>query len=572
MAIPVQRGDITVTFQAIAWIKNHCFSRSNRADSRYTEFKQDLHFFEQHLLRLKNVFDTAAEQLEHQDMIWDHDRKSRYFNLRRDSRELIGDFGATIDECKSLLTRYSAFDIRRSSALESGIWHLSAQDEVNELKNRLKFHAHKISLIIEPMELDLTTTISGRVDEILAIVRRESRAPNPVTLPDIPDTLAGRFRSSLQVNPPQTFSNIEQMPLKEGFDALYERFQNSTFQFINPEHSPQTVQQYLNLIKAHWLHNVLVASESLRSTESESLFRRAICQLELRIAKEHSRPDITRYNEVELLELEECAFRIWPEVLTIAPPRLQHEPDKQLLEEKLVKLSLPKEGQFGNRELHVIRVTEKILRIVLIQSFGERPESSAMAFNVHEDRLLPWYAINSSPELQVTTGSGACGQSIKLHNRTDAIRLQSVFTGYDVYLPMTPFDNATITITYSPRKLHFKRMQEHGTGEIQLWEWPTNDAGGRQLELSIVPSSPSTRKLSNGSAGSIHSVASRITQNLDPSIVTFRADMNSSGGGVLFAKLQRPPLIVGFTQKDDLYTMWHIDGRSPSPSLLLQNY
>ena len=99
---------------------------------------------------------------------------------------------------------------------------------------------------------------SGNLD----LAEGKSGLPWGVRLPDVPDSVASHFESALQENPLNHMSCINQIPFQEGFDALYDHFRHSTFEFVNEEHSgPQTIQQYLNLLKSHWLLNVLRVSE-----------------------------------------------------------------------------------------------------------------------------------------------------------------------------------------------------------------------------------------------------------------------------------------------------------------------
>lgn len=73
-----------------------------------------------------------------------------------------------------------------------------------------------------------------------------------------------RFRLSRSKNPPATYTDMNRIPLTESFNALYRHFTGSTYQFKGPETGDQTIEQYLNLLKAQWILLVLRNGELVR--------------------------------------------------------------------------------------------------------------------------------------------------------------------------------------------------------------------------------------------------------------------------------------------------------------------
>jgi hypothetical protein len=548
MVVPIQLGDVQKALELILWIREHCFSKFNAADRRYAELRDDIIFFEQVLKQLQNAVEQAALQLQSTSDF----TTSRFSDFQQESQLLVGNFRTTLEECRTILEKHSHLNGRSATFLENGLFNFDTEPKIKALRSRLQFHSQKILLIIEPIKLGLIIGIYEPLHEILTLLRRSLGCTTDAALPDLLESTVFRFEKAVLTNPPCQMSTIDQIPFKEGFDALYQHFRQSTFDFVNEEHSgPQTIQQYLNLLKAHWLLNILKASDSVKKKGTHSLAQRLLSQVELRILQQYSRHEIRRYEEHELVELPDAAFRIWPDPHVVLE-RSVTESFSNILETRLLEIQLANFEPDCTEQLHVMKVSDKILRLVRHRQHNNptRPkESISWVFNLHEDLLLPWYSINPSGGVEISTAAGACREEFHLQNRVDAFKLQSAFTGYGVLTLGGEFTNVGLAVTYARRG---RRDQYVGEGQVQLWQWPIEDTTSPRRDQSEGPSSPSIPEMRSLSSESSSSLASLVTERMDSSVV-------ENAGGVLWAKLPPPPLLVGFTKHENTYTMWQVD-------------
>jgi hypothetical protein len=99
-------------------------------------------------------------------------------------------------------------------------------------------------------------------------------------------------------------------------------------------------------------------------------------------------------------------------------------------------------------------------------------------------------------------------------------------------------------------------LAEHldGFGETQLWQWPV-PAGGVNDALTS-PSASETTYPQSTSSETTHTAATMIATGLDPNIVSVLQNQDRAS---VVAKLPPPPLLVAFTKKGNVYTMWHME-------------
>ena len=128
-----------------------------------------------------------------------------------------------------------------SGFIQNIVWAAGAQDEADALRQRIQFHTQKIYLIIEPVTLKLLTTIDAKMDDLLDLMMKYFEVP--VTLEPIPGWLDSRFQALLMKDPPCLISDIQHIPLREGFGALYGHYRQSTVTFHDRETGFQTAEQ-----------------------------------------------------------------------------------------------------------------------------------------------------------------------------------------------------------------------------------------------------------------------------------------------------------------------------------------
>ncbi|KAK3046307.1 hypothetical protein LTS18_013398, partial [Coniosporium uncinatum] len=408
MSLPVQASDIVKGIEICWWIRENCFVKANSADARYQDFKKDIERLEDRLTQLQTAFQGASAELDDPDVYY---QQRAQIKLKGEAEDIVGDFQTTLQECKDLLQKHITLDGRRASIIDNLFWGFSTQKRVEELRRRIQFHTQKIYLVIEPVQLGLIKNIDCNVNEILDLLRKHVGQAPELYLPPIPASFAERFHHALCRNAPVALENAAHVPLREGFDVLYDRYSRSTVSVT--ETNPTTVEQYLNLIKAHWLTETLKRSHAYRDSRPGSLYRRMIAQVEQRISRQYARKDISRYPEHELAALDDSAYAIWPEVKVTLPPPLT-EPKER--EEKLAELCLSEQAGLRKQDLVIFRVNAEVLRIVLSQTFESAviPRQATERFvNISEDGLVPWYTIpkkenpSGTHALEVTNGKGA---------------------------------------------------------------------------------------------------------------------------------------------------------------------
>jgi hypothetical protein len=553
MACPISFGDCVLALQIIHQIYEQCFKPVNNAQALYLNFQQDIARLGNCLREFKDAFEKA---LAHVDDIDSYlvDFEPLQVTLKAEADELVGDFKATLEECRDLLKNYVKFERKSGTFLDNLFWHASTQAMVEDLRRRIQSHTYKISLFVEPVKLRLTSDILANTHDILELLRRHFDLVEKIELPEIPAALKKEFRDALN-NAPCWITDATQIPLTNGMDALILHYRQSTIQFTGFE-SNQTVEQYLNLLKAHWLVEILLESKALERTRPGHLYRRIIKQVEQRIAKQYGRREVPRYSEEALCALEKSTFAIWPQKI-IVPPRPLTEPVGR--EEKLAEIPLVRQYSNERRDLFVFRVDDYKLRVVLRrtpddQSQGSR-ETTERFFDLRNDGFVPLYTITESPRTEwnvdITYDNSAVPLAYALQSRDDVFKLQRAFTGY---VAAAHSERVACAVTYKQattknplgwiRSAVTQHGQQQGRGEIQLWQWP------------ISQTTPLTKKDSIRS-GSSHTKAAKVFQASNPSIIS-RSEVED-GMEVIVAALPPPPLLMAFTESGGTYTIWKTD-------------
>lgn len=140
--------------------------------------------------------------------------------LKCDLHNLVGDIEQTINEAKDIASSHIKIQRNAAGFIHNVIWAAHAEAKVDVLRKTMQFHAQKIFLVIEPVNLKLLTTIDGKMDEMLDKLDKLFGVL-PYSLPELAGWLSIRFGEALRTNQPTPFEQLSNIPLKEGFDALY---------------------------------------------------------------------------------------------------------------------------------------------------------------------------------------------------------------------------------------------------------------------------------------------------------------------------------------------------------------
>jgi hypothetical protein len=520
-------------------------------DERYKQFGNDVRLLETRLEQLKTAFETALNRYEQPNL----DAR----DLRDDLQDVIGDFQKTINQSVEILTKN--VKLRRNGAgfIDNIIWAASSQEKVDALGRRIQFHTQKIYLVMEPVTLGLLTTIDGKVDEILDLMRTHFSVESP--LPLLPSWLEFRFQQTVLENPPVGFLDLSNIPLREGFDALYTHFRESTYAFRDPETADQTVEQYLNLLKSQWLLEMLRTGVPYQSARPGSLYPRTMAQLEKRIKDQYRRKDIIRFPDAALQSLNETAFLIWP-----AEEIIQNKfmTDPNVGEEELLKLSVPNYlGMVGKDNLVVFRTGPTTLRIVrsVIGDRSGTPYYESERFNIHIDRFIPFYAIseNTLGDGQRRGSGGMASVGIHRGNETgetaydikeekDMLDFQRTVTGYQVVFDRNP----AWALNHHPKL-------SRGKGKVQLWHWkPLTQDNSARRESVTSSSSSGDSYATGGTAAS--SAVEMVLKGRDRSRISIheRSDNESTMG----ASTPPLPVIIVYCRVGGEYSFYHIERKS----------
>ena len=556
MAAPVSVSDVLTAIGICKNIYDNCYDPAKRASTSFINFRNDIRQLQNRLEQFHHAINNAHNYVGGvDDSVASAEEKRARF--KKDAGELIGDFSSTLQECEQLLQVHCRFERRESWPVENFRWNTTIEPKIEILRKRLQSHTNMITLFVNPLQLDLALENVRSSYDILDLLRRTFGE-----FPEIPDGIRNRFCENLKKDSPKNITSLTSIPLREGIDAMMQHFSESTVLFSGFG-SNQTIEQYVNLLKAHWLTEILSQSQELRQTQAGHLYRRAIGQFETHVAKEYARKEVIRYSEDELLRLDEDAFAIWPKRVAIPDAPLP-EPGER--EEKLASVRLVDE----ERELLIFKVDDRRLRTVEIRTKKENPQFRdriPYLFKLDTDLLVPYYTITPSPktEWSVVLGydKGDTSIAYPLQSRKAAFELQRAFLGYSPSHHVERTGFGTISKPFSRKASFFKRIvnlvkqdvENFGIGELQIWEWPI----ARDI---TAPSSQGSVSAENSGAtvhsGSTHTYASRILHSVDPSITSI--SQTEKGDELILSSLPPPPLLVAFIECGGTYTIWQVDG------------
>ncbi|KIM98695.1 hypothetical protein OIDMADRAFT_57041 [Oidiodendron maius Zn] len=550
MSSPVSFGDIVRALELIDWIRTTCIDPDNNAQVKYLEFKREIEGFENRLIEFRDALRLAIAQVDGQASRL-LDAVPRHEVLKQEADTLIGDFVSTLTDCQTLLRAHAVFDSRRGTILDNLFWHTSTQAQVEDLRRRIQAHADKISLFVEPVRLQLATDTAAQTHDILEILMEHVGLSRRIELPNIPSSLDEKFRDALSRHNTIQIVHPYRIPLEEGIDIMTLHYRKSTA-VSNGSVTDQTVEQYLHLLKAHWLVEILLKSDSLKKTRPGHLYRRIIKQVRESIAEQYEREEISRYTEDELCALNMSDFYIWPPKVVVPEPPLTEPAGR---EEMLVRLPMASSPSNETREIFVFRADDRNLRIVYQRSSNDQNQGireTETFFDLQSDRLIPLYAIATGPRtewsMQVFYGNGRSQADYPLQTRSDAFKFQQAFIRYE-----TTAYSKDVSCTVTQKKIWPSRDGQHVfDGEIQLLQWPIPNP-----PPSSPRSPPPNGTMSSMRIQSSFSRASWSFSDANPSLTT--VSEAESGKVVVVTALPPPPLIIAFTQDAGTYAFWQIE-------------
>jgi hypothetical protein len=478
--------------------------------------------------------------------------------LKCDLHSLVGDIKQTIDEAKEIASSHIKIQRNAAGFIHNVIWAAHAEAKVDVLRKTMQFHAQKIFLVIEPVNLKLLTTIDGKMDEMLEKLDKLLGVP-PYSLPELAGWLSIRFGEALRTNQPTPFEQLSKIPLKEGFDALYLHYRESTYAFRDPETAEQTVEQYLNLLKCQWLLNVLRNGDKFQ--RAGPLYPRLIKQVEQRIIKEHQRVDIVRFHDTELKKVNPTAFLIWPSEQVVDVRNATYPNNGEHI---ILRLTLPTPLVGEKDSAVVFRTGPMTLRIAKrsIDRVGN-PYYENEHYNIHQDMLVPFYAIaedtasnrqstaiplQPSSSISIYRGNATGAIDYTLGSDVDVFNFQRAVTGYQVV-----FDKR---VTWAIKQSGAFSQLSRGQGRMQIWHWkPLEEL--TTATNQVTSSTASAHSPRSHTSTTSDAVVERLLQRRDTS--RFTIDERSTAASVICATTPPHPVIVIYGKRNEVYTYYQIE-------------
>ncbi|KAH6680932.1 hypothetical protein B0J14DRAFT_696255 [Halenospora varia] len=549
MSIGISPADILKIFQSCLWLLER-FDKNNSADERLKQFINDISLLEKRLRRLAPALEDALERYEHPEV--------DALELKCDLHSLVGDVEQTIVEAKDLASRHIKIQRNAAGFIHNVIWAAHAEAKVDILRKTMQFHAQKIFLVIEPVNMKLLTTIDGKMDEMLEKLNK-LLGEVPYSLPELAGWLDTKFREALFMNQPTPFERLSNIPLREGFDALYLHYRESTYAFRDPETAEQTAEQYLNLLKCQWLLNVLRSGNQFQ--QAGSLYPRLLKQVEQKIIKEHQRMDIVRFQDTELKKVNPTAFLIWPPEQVV---EVRNATNPNNGEHIILRLALPTPLVGEKDSAVVFRTGPTTLRIAKRSTDrGGSPYYENEHYNIHQDVLMPFYAIaenpasnrqstatllQPSPSISIYRGNATGAIDYRLSNDADVFNFQRAVTSYQVVFHKS--------VTWAIKQSGVRGKLARGQGIMQIWHWKPLEELTTASEQVTSPTVSSHSPRSHVSTPS-DAVVERLLQRRDTSRITI--DERSTAGSVICATTPPHPVIVIYGKKNEVYTYYHIE-------------
>ncbi|KAJ9663821.1 hypothetical protein H2198_000581 [Neophaeococcomyces mojaviensis] len=436
--------DVVNAIRLACYICDTYFDKQNSPDSQYTLFGAEIRTFRDLLTKFNQIFGGAARAYQEQPRLVLSDDppllNPQHDILENERKSVIGNTEKTLEECEAILAKCTTR--HGSRLLASFTWNVSTKKKVAALRDRLHFHMIKIQLLIglyngglRRDDTEQLTRVEEIVGELHAVQFQGIRSQHTQPLATTPEVVRRRFMTALATGAPDNSQGEQELPLEEGFDALTYHLSQSTIQTRGFPGPTQSVEQYINLLKARWLSELLKASPRY---ESSFYYKRLILKLDHAILREFSRHDLTVYEEHELASAPATAFTIWKPV-TLEPISVSFSINEQ--EVTLLELVLTSTQQ----TLIVNRISDTELRLIkssVTRTNGEivREREEHIPINIHAHHFEPAYA---SPFLRETVPrvviSGSLVHSANVYdldNMKNVLDLQQAFTGFRVVSDM----------------------------------------------------------------------------------------------------------------------------------------
>ena len=365
----------------------------------------------------------------------------------------------TLRDCEAFLNDNTRFQ-RSAGFVNNVFWRTSTERDVNSLRQRVHFHMTKINFIAKPFEYQLLLGIHRElqrlrrdVAELRTIViscngSRTGRLTNgkePERYFPVPEELNERFTGASSVNSLSSFYIKDDLPLKDGFDALIYHFANSTVNFKPSFGHSQNVPQethYLNLVKSRWIAGKIRQSEHFHSVGQESLWTRCMTELQDDITNKTNRFETGELvvPSLEVLRrLPDPCFSIW---VTETRSQPAAHAEQRPYEEKILEVAIDNPPENFETTLTVFAQTDSALRVVSTTKDEQNKYfhgESGIDVNMNFTRLVPMFAASEDYSVDINDNTvclygnqGQAGRGFSFRHREDVAGFQRGLTSYHV--------------------------------------------------------------------------------------------------------------------------------------------
>lgn len=587
MSFGLSLSDVRLAFDLGFFIYEKAFSKAQGAHIQYFDFGRDIKSLAETLQRLEQIIIQADR--ERQQRPWQQPDEEHRAALQPVG-EAAGNFKKTLHDCEVLLANNTRFHRNAANFVDNVRWSLSAERDVNTLRDRVRFHLIKLGILLQPFKILLLLEIRGElrnlrwdVAEIRDLLAAQisipttlgpynniRQRPRNAVLPEVPFQIACRFVQALAVSPPSSFSDVSNLPLQAATDALVYHFSRSTVEYnpgLDYNQRVPKVPQYLNLLKSRWLLSKLEQSSELIALGPQAFWAGYLAEIKGEIINEFRRFDSPRILEAPpedvILLLDDGCYSIW--VVEPSGPEPAPLAEQGPTEEKILALDLPDPSPARESSLTVLKRGSNEFRLVTTivdkhnNNFRHEKE---IVVNTDASAIVPTYAAPSnqsaSPNSILISNNHVHDLNWALLKSSDDVKLlQQALLGYRVFHAMSDIEWSLNGSNETGRA---------GLAYLQLWQQQvlkdlSVDSDPLKLQQSISQTGTlqprSTGEGSRISLGQRRLTTLSGTTMLSGRSMTSRVTGSRGDGTVLLPP--NPPVLVLFTTHEGKHTFLHLE-------------
>ncbi|KAH6682111.1 hypothetical protein F5X68DRAFT_23945 [Plectosphaerella plurivora] len=491
----IEAGDV-IKFAELAWkVIDSGWSDDLNASRQYREFFDDVGHLGQSLEQLTSVIENAHQSF--------HGRNIRPPPLsfgwdERTMVEIVGDFRATLAECRRLIERNRSYAVG-SGPVRNVSWNALVMPLVDRLRRRIAVHENKIQLFIQPFTIDLRTRMHEdlvqRIDHVYeevqgtrADVQRLSRqmealrrfldpsslmtldGPPQATAAesvDVPDHLQEMLEDLFEQHPDRNEPDYEGPSLSDVADAFVRQLVTLPPRLGEDDESGTEEQQYLALVTCHFLMDKMEHSPEFSLASATSHWPRYVkgLQRELKVASKMFNESISEESLDEIADALQIPL-IWEEEVKAPYIATASMPASM---EKLLELPLQAPPrQWGRIKLfRYLDGSDRQFRLMISggdENKATASETRTVDFDLDNACLTPRYAsCGGSDALEVILEYRGETFELEFTSRPELYLFQQALTGYEVVDNYMPYMVRTIFVFDGSKVM----LQEYAS--LQLW-------------------------------------------------------------------------------------------------------